>query len=98
MTGWLLERLEIEGFRGINNEGDPLVLRFSRDAVNSVSAPNAVGKSSIFDALSFALRGSIPKLDNLQAAENAQTYYVNRFHSGKTGRIVLTVAPAAGGA
>jgi hypothetical protein len=24
MSGWLLERIEIEGSRGINNEGDPL--------------------------------------------------------------------------
>ena len=39
MSGWLLDSVEIEGFRGINNEGDPLVLQFAHDAVNSVSAP-----------------------------------------------------------
>src|ERR1051326_4797156 len=42
---WFLEGIEIEGFRGINNEGAPLTLQFKRDCVNSVSAPNAVGKS-----------------------------------------------------
>ena len=70
MTTWLLDSVEIEGFRGINNEGDPLVLKFAHDAVNSISAPNGVGKSSIFDALTFALRKRSPKLDDLQSAEN----------------------------
>lgn len=67
--GWFLEQLEIEGFRGVNNQGAPLVLKFKPDAVSSISAPNGVGKSSIFDALTFALRKSIPKLENLAAAE-----------------------------
>lgn len=71
MSGWFLECLEVEGFRGINNEGDPLVLNFTHDAVNSVSAPNGVGKSSIFDALTYALRKRIPKLDELPASEGA---------------------------
>lgn len=97
MTTWLLDSVEIEGFRGINNEGDPLVLKFAHDAVNSISAPNGVGKSSIFDALTFALRRRIPKLDDLQSAENAGAYYVNRFHSKGTGTVKLTVSPAAGG-
>jgi DNA repair exonuclease SbcCD ATPase subunit len=70
MSSWFLERLEIEGVRGINNEGDPLVLNFAHDAVNSVSAPNGVGKSSIFDALTYALRKKISKLDDLPATEN----------------------------
>lgn len=98
MTTWLLDSVEIEGFRGINNEGDPLVLKFAHDAVNSISAPNGVGKSSIFDALTFALRKRIPKLDDLQSAENGGAYYVNRFHSKGTGTVKLTVSPAAGGA
>ncbi|MHC6054390.1 AAA family ATPase [Ralstonia solanacearum] len=87
MSGWLLERIEIEGFRGINNEGDPLILTFSIDGVNSVSAPNGVGKSSVFDALAFALRGRIAKLDILPANERGGDYYVNRFHPGQVGRI-----------
>jgi hypothetical protein len=98
MSGWLLDTVEIEGFRGINNEGDPLVLKFSHDAVNSVSAPNGVGKSSIFDALTFALRKKIPKLEDLAAAENGADYYLNRFHSKDLGTIRLTVSPVGGGA
>lgn len=98
MSGWFLEGLEIEGVRGINNEGDPLVLSFAHDAVNSVSAPNGVGKSSIFDALTYALRKKIPKLDELPASEGGGSYYLNRFHAKKTGTIRLTVRPDGGGA
>ncbi|MGJ5180816.1 AAA family ATPase [Bradyrhizobium oligotrophicum] len=98
MAGWFLEKLEIEGLRGINNEGDPLVLQFSHDAVNSVSAPNGVGKSSIFDALTYALRKKIPKLDDLPASENGSAYYLNCFHSQKKGTVKLTVRPDGAGA
>lgn len=96
MSGWLLEGLEIEGFRGINNEGDPLVLRFGIDAVNSVSATNGVGKSSIFDALTFAIRGTLPKLEALPASERGSEYYVNRFHTQKKSRIALKLRHTSG--
>lgn len=97
MTRWLLSEVAIEGFRGINNEGDPLVLKLGPDSVNSISAQNAVGKSSIFDSLTYALRGSIPKLDQLQATEKGSEYYLNRFHSKYTGTISLTFVPEGGG-
>ena len=42
---WFLKQVEIEGLRGINNEGSPLSLTFKSDCVNSVSAPNGVGKA-----------------------------------------------------
>jgi len=51
MSRYFLVKLEVEGFRGINNEGAPLELHFSEDRVNSLFAPNAQGKSSIFEAL-----------------------------------------------
>jgi AAA domain len=94
---WFLQNIEIEGFRGINNEGTPLALKFKSDCVNSISAPNGVGKSSIYDALSFALTGGIPKLDRLLQSERPQDYYLNRFHPGGSGTIKLTLLPDNGG-
>lgn len=91
--GWFLEKLEIEGFRGINNEKAPLTLSFKSDAVCSISAPNGVGKSSIYDALSYALTGKIPKLERLAAAEKGDAYYNNRFHPAGTASITLTLKP-----
>ncbi|MCX2746285.1 AAA family ATPase [Arthrobacter sp. MI7-26] len=82
MIRYFLSRLQIEGFRGINNESDPLELKFKIDSVNSVFAVNASGKSSLFEALCYAVKGDIPKLSELQAGDRANEYYVNRFHSG----------------
>lgn len=98
MTGWLLKELSIEGFRGINNEGDPLALKFKTDRINSVFAQNGVGKSSIFDALTYALTGRIARLAELPAIEAGESYYQNRFHPTGTGTIGITVTPEAGGA
>ena len=97
MSGWYLEQISVEGFRGINNEGAPLVLNFKTDMVNSVSAPNGVGKTSIFDALLYVVRGKIKKLDELPATENGASYYLNRFHLGGLATISLKLAPAGGG-
>ena len=58
----------------------PTVLSFKTDCVNSVFAANALGKSSCFEALSFAVKGIVPKLERLPASENAGNYYANRFH------------------
>ena len=98
MTDWLLRRVAIEGFRGVNNEGEPLVLDFNPDRVSSISAPNGVGKSSIFESVLYVLQGEIRKLEILPAAENARSYYLNRFHPGGLGTIQLVLAPAGGGA
>jgi hypothetical protein len=57
VSGWYLQQLSIEGLRGINNEGAPLILKFKPDCVNSVSALNGVGKTSVFDAISYAITG-----------------------------------------
>lgn len=96
MTHYFLKRVRIEGFRGINNSSDPLDLKFKPDAVNSVFGPNGLGKSSVFDALSYAIKGSIPKLDGLPHAENANEYYCNRFHVSGTATILLTLKPNDG--
>lgn len=92
-----MTRLRIEGFRGINNEADPLDLTFAADSVNSVFALNGIGKSSIFEALSFAIQGDVPKLESLQADEKPQDYYCNRFHSKGLALIELEFEPDDGG-
>lgn len=98
MSGWYLQQISIEGFRGINNQGSPLVLKLKPDSVNSISAPNGVGKTSIFEAVVYAITGQIPKLDELPAVERGANYYLNRFHSGGLATIALTVLPPNGGA
>ncbi|QOG23224.1 AAA family ATPase [Bradyrhizobium sp. SEMIA] len=72
-TGWLLEGLSIEGFRGINNQGKPLELKFHTDKVNSISAVNGVGKSSVYDAVRYAICGAVAWLEDLPASERGPT-------------------------
>lgn len=97
MSGWYIQEVAIEGLRGINNQGAPLELKFKTDHINSVFAPNGVGKSSIFEAVHYAVFGRIPKLDDLPLAEKGKDYYLNRFHPGAIGKISLVLVPAAGG-
>ena len=89
MSRYFLASAAIEGFRGINNDGDPLVLKFKHDAVNSVHAPNGVGKSSIFEALYFALHGTVPRLEGMQDAEQGGSYIVNKFHPAQQATVAL---------
>lgn len=89
MSRYFLASAAIEGFRGINNDGDPLVLKFKHDAVNSVHAPNGVGKSSIFEALHFALHGTVPRLEGMQDAEQGGSYIVNKFHPAQQATVAL---------
>lgn len=89
MSRFFLTRICVEGFRGINNEGEPLELKFKADAANSVYAINGTGKSSLFDALCYAICGDIPKLGKLQAIEKPEDYYANKFHSQGSAIIIL---------
>lgn len=89
MSRYFLASVAIEGFRGISNDGDPLVLKFKHDAVNSVHAPNGIGKSSIFEALHFALYTTVPRLEEMQDAEQGESYIVNKFHPGQQATIAL---------
>ncbi|MFN4274610.1 MAG: AAA family ATPase [Aliihoeflea sp.] len=89
MSRYFLASAAIEGFRGINNDGDPLMLKFKHDAVNSVHAPNGVGKSSIFEALHFALHGTVPRLEGMQDAEQGASYIVNKFHPAQQATVAL---------
>jgi DNA repair exonuclease SbcCD ATPase subunit len=98
MTRYFLKRLKVEGFRGVNNQGNPLDIRFKSDAVNSVFAVNGIGKSSIFESLYYAIHGIIPKLEELKTHERPQEYYCNRFHSGNNATIEIELEPDDGGA
>lgn len=96
MPRYFLTRLAIEGFRGINNEDAPLDLKFKPNSVNSVFAVNGNGKSSIFEALCYAIYGTVPKLDSLQLVERPQDYYCNRFHSKNAAVIEVEFEPDDG--
>lgn len=98
MTRYFLTRVSVEGFRGVNNEGAPLVLDFKTDRVNSVFAPNGSGKSSFYEALEYAFRGRVGRLDGMQSAENPDNYVSNLFHSRRQSTIVVTLAPDDGSA
>jgi len=96
VTRYFLTRVSVEGFRGINNEGAPLVLEFKTDRVNSVFAPNGSGKSSLYEALEYAFRGRVSRLKGMQAAENPDSYISNLFHSHRRATILLTLMPDDG--
>jgi hypothetical protein len=89
MRRYFLRSITVEGFRGINNDGEPLQLKFKPDCVNSVFGANALGKSSIFEALSYAVKGNIAKLDRLPASHEPHKYYANRFHGTGVSTIVI---------
>ena len=93
MPRYFIKRLCVEGFRGINNENDPLDISFEPSSVNSVFAVNGIGKSSIFEALCYAIHGTIPKLQLLQTHERPQDYYCNRFHSKNAASILVEFQP-----
>ncbi len=88
-SGWLLEGISIEGFRGVNNQGNPLELKFFPDKVNSISAQNGVGKSSIYDAVRYAISGRLSWLEGLPAGERGADYYLNRFNKSGQATIKL---------
>lgn len=94
-TGWFLEGLSIEGFRGINNDGKPLELKFKSDKVNSVSAVNGVGKTSVYDAIRYAISGRLPWLEELPPGDRDGEYYLNRFHPAQTATIKLSLREMA---
>ena len=60
MARYFLTPLTNEGFRGVNNENNPLNINFQPDSVNSLFAVNGIGKSSKFEALRYAIHGTIP--------------------------------------
>jgi exonuclease SbcC len=57
-------RLELEGFTAFR---DPTVVDFAGADLFALCGPTGAGKSSIIDALTFALYGSVPRLDDRRA-------------------------------
>ncbi|WFG44994.1 AAA family ATPase [Pseudonocardia alni] len=96
MTKYYLRELRIEGFRGINNEGDPFKVKFDLDKVNSVFASNGTGKSSIFEAIQYCITGQVSKLGELDASEKPNEHLANLFHSKSEASIELRLAPSDG--
>jgi DNA repair protein SbcC/Rad50 len=57
-------RLEMEGFTAFR---DPTVVDFAGADLFALCGPTGAGKTSIIDALTFALYGSVPRLDDRRA-------------------------------
>lgn len=91
MDRYFIDSISIEGFRGINNSGVPLVVKFDYNAVNSIYASNGTGKSSIFEAFQYALSGRVESLERLQAGENREDYLANLFHDTRRASISLAL-------
>jgi DNA repair protein SbcC/Rad50 len=58
------QRLEVEGFTAFRG---PTVVDFTGADLFAVVGPTGAGKTSIIDALTFALYGSVPRLDDRRA-------------------------------
>ena len=70
------------------------ILSFEPNSVNSVYAFNGIGKSSIFEALYYAISWCHPEAPELlQAQERPQDYYCNRFHSKNAASILVEFQP-----
>jgi len=77
-----IKSISIQGFRGINNQSNPLVIPFNVKGVTSVFAENGKGKSSIFEALYYCLNNCFPKLDSLHREIRDDKSKRNLFYIG----------------
>lgn len=80
MTKYFIKSISIEGFRGINNGGDPLLIDFKTDGVTSIFGENGKGKSSIFEAFLFAILGRIIRFDEYHSDIKDKKTIKNLFH------------------
>lgn len=81
MSKIYIKSISIEGFRGINNENDPLKIPFNHNGVTSFFAENGMGKSSIYEALYYCINGYLPKFDDLHRDIRDDKTKKNLFHS-----------------
>jgi hypothetical protein len=78
-----IKSISINGFRGINNEKNPLVIPFNVNGVTSIFAENGIGKSSVFEALYYCINGYLPKFDTLHREIRDDKTKKNLFHKGQ---------------
>jgi len=79
---YFIKSISIEGFRGINNVGNPLLINFTTDGVTSIFGENGKGKSSIFEAFLFSILGRIIRFDDYHGDIRDKKTIKNLFHSG----------------
>jgi len=82
MIKYFIKSISIEGFRGINNTGNPLIIDFQSDGVTSLFGENGKGKSSIFEAIIFSILGRIVRFDNYHGDIKDKKTIKNLFHVG----------------
>lgn len=82
MPKYFIKSISIEGFRGINNNGNPLVIDFNPNGVTSIFGENGKGKSSIYEALLFSILGRIVRFDEYHGDIKDRGTIKNIFHSG----------------
>jgi len=88
MSKVYIKSISIEGFRGINNDNNPLVIPFKNKGVTSIFSENGMGKSSIYEALSYCINNNLPKFDELHREIRDDRTKKNLFHSNK-GKITI---------
>lgn len=86
-----ITRLRVEAFRGFR---DAREFDLSADAV-IVTGPNGTGKTSFFDALQWALVGSIERLESLRSRRNSE-HVVNQYRLGRKASVEVDVELAGG--
>lgn len=82
MTKYFIQSISIEGFRGINNEGSPLLIKLQTDGVTSIFGENGKCKSSIFEAFLFSILGRIIRFDDYHGDIKDKRTIKNLFHPG----------------
>jgi DNA repair exonuclease SbcCD ATPase subunit len=82
MAKYFIKSISIEGFRGINNTGEPLIIPFQTDGVTSIFGENGKGKSSIFEAFLFSILGRIVRFDDYHGDIKDKKTIKNLFHNG----------------
>ncbi|MBK6380392.1 MAG: AAA family ATPase [Chitinophagaceae bacterium] len=81
MAKYFIKSISIEGFRGINNQGSPLLINFQSDGVTSIFGENGKGKSSIYESFLFSILGRIVRFDDYHGDIKDKGTIKNIFHS-----------------